>query len=102
MTDLEFKLHDHCEAVFGHPFKNLPSEVVGPSSDFAREFEVIKRSFDGSNLNKTYRLRLLPLKKALKAAKSNHQDYDMVEGKIILTGYIAIQDSSISKRLTRI
>jgi hypothetical protein len=63
MTDIECKLHDHCEAIFGESFKNLPVEVIGPCSEFADDFEVIKRSFDGKNLTKTYRLRLLlPLK----------------------------------------
>ena len=83
MTDIECKLHDHCEAVFGDPFKNLPIEVIGPCSEFAEDFEVIKRSFDGKNLKKTYRLRLLPLKES---ANIDRVNYDALEGKIILKG----------------
>jgi hypothetical protein len=83
MTDIECKLHDHCEAIFGESFKNLPVEVIGPCSEFADDFEVIKRSFDGKNLTKTYRLRLLPLKESANADPVN---YDVLEGKIILKG----------------
>lgn len=88
MTDIEFRLHDYCEAVFGDAFRDLPTEVVGPSSEFAEEFEVIKRSFDGQDLKKSHRLRLLPLKKKLESANSCPVNYDFVEGKIILKGYL--------------
>ncbi len=87
MTDINFKLHDHCKAVFGNSFKDLPTGVVGPSSDFAKEFEVIKKSFDGNDLKKIYRLRLLPLKRELEAADSKPANYDFLEGKITLSGY---------------
>lgn len=91
MTDIEFKLHDHCETWFGDSFRNLPAEVVGPSSDFAAEFEVIKRSFDGKDLNKTYRLRLLPLKSHMEIANLRPANYDFVDGTIILKGYCQSQ-----------
>lgn len=87
MTDIEFKLHDHCDALSGNAFTNLTTEQIGPSSEFAEEFEVIKRSFNGKDLNKTYRLRLFPLKKGLEAANSRPPSFDFVEGKLILTGY---------------
>jgi hypothetical protein len=87
MTDLEFRLHDKCEALFGNAFSGLPIEVIGPSSEFAEEFEVIKRSFDGGDNDKKHRLRLLPLKRALEATNTTSEKYDFVEGKLILTGY---------------
>jgi hypothetical protein len=92
MTDIECRLHDHCEAIFGDSFKDLPSEVIGPCSEFAEEFEVIKRSFDGKNLSKTYRLRLLPLKES---ANINPVNYDSLEGKIIFKGYWNFQDTTV-------
>jgi hypothetical protein len=92
MTDIECRLHDHCEAIFGDSFKDLPTQVIGPCSEFAEEFEVIKRSFDGKNLSKTYRLRLLPLKES---ANINPVNYDSLEGKIILKGYGMFQDTTV-------
>ncbi|KAF7506964.1 hypothetical protein GJ744_011095 [Endocarpon pusillum] len=86
MTDLEFRLYDRCEALFGNAFCDLPTEVIGPSSEFAEEFEVVKRSFDGGDDDKKHWLRLLPLKRALEATNTTSEKYDFVEGKLILTG----------------
>ena len=87
MTDIEFRLHDYCEKVFGDSFKDLPTEVVGPSSEFAADFEVIKRNFDGKHLDKTYRLRLLPLKSRLEIANICPTNFDAVDSSIKLKGY---------------
>lgn len=87
MTDVEFKLHDHCEELFGDCFTGLPIAVIGPASEFSQDFEVIKRSFIGENLSKTHRLRLPALKRRLEAASLYPDDYDFVEGKILLKGF---------------
>ena len=87
MTDIDFKLHEYCEILFGDAFKNLPTETVGPSSEFADGFEVIKRGFDGKADNKISRLRLLPLKRQLELACKSHPDYDFIEGQILISGY---------------
>jgi hypothetical protein len=87
MTDVEFKLHYHCAALFGDCFTRLSTEAVGPSSDFAEDFEVIKRNFDGKNLDKIHRLKLQPLKGELEAANLLSPHYDFIEGKILLNGY---------------
>ncbi len=87
MTGVDFKLHEYCESSFGDFFRNLPTEVVGPASEFADDFEVIKRGFDGEALDKISRLRLLPLKRQLELAGRSDPNYDFVEGKVMISGY---------------
>lgn len=69
----------------GTPFENLSQTKVGPGSRFMNEFELAKKGFDGSDMQKKFRLRLIPLGHPLKLVNPQSTRYDFEEGDVIIS-----------------
>ena len=85
-TYIDFNLHDFLKESFGDAFTSLHRSKTAAGSAFMDDWELCKRTFDGKDPNKNFRLGLPALGKALKAAKLSHDKYDFEDWKIIIKG----------------
>ena len=72
--------------MFGDAFNDLPTSKIAAGSKFMDDFELIKKSFSGQNLDKKHLLNLPVLGKALKARKENPPEYDFDEFNVLIRG----------------
>ena len=70
----------------GTPFMDLPDNKIGPGSRFMDNFELVKKNFDGSNLEKRFTLQLPALGQRLKSVAPSSARYDFEDGEVIITG----------------
>lgn len=74
------------ESTFGDAYTGLPSSKIGPGSQLMVEFESLKKSFNGNDLNKNKHLPFPLLGKALQKRNVAPTSYDFEEFQILVTG----------------
>ena len=83
---IDLNLYDWCEHTFGEIFGRVPPSKTANGSDFMEDWEMVKKTFSGKDLKKTYRLRLPALAKLLKAAGISPTSYDFDDFAVIVSG----------------
>jgi hypothetical protein len=84
-TSLDRSLHALMEARFGAAFLSLPPQKTGASSTFMKDFEKIKRNFEGEEKAKKDAEIPLKMKMLNPADKAIHEIYDFDEDMVKLT-----------------
>lgn len=85
-TTIDRALVNMLQEEIGEPFVKLPQSKTGPGSRFMEEFELIKKDFDGAELEKKFNLPLTALSDPLRLSDPDTQRYDFVDCEIIITG----------------
>ena len=83
-TYIDFGLHEYMEQNFGQTFTNLPAAKIGAGSKFLEDFQVVKKTFTGKDLSKTFRLSLPSLGKALRDKNASPTGYDFEDGDVLI------------------
>ena len=85
-TYIDFNLHAWMKNTFGTAFEKIPCSKTASGSAFMEDFEIVKKSFDGTDPSKIFRLRLPALGKVLRAAGSSPTSFDFDDGDVLVTG----------------
>lgn len=85
-TYIDCNFHRWLEETFGDAFTKLPTSKIGPGSKLMDDFELVKKTFNGKDLNKTYHISLPALGKALKEKGNASTAFDAEDNEILLEG----------------
>lgn len=78
--------HTFCETAYGDAFRKLPTQKTGAGSKFMKEWEVVKKTFNGKDLGKRSQVPLPALGAALRARDMAPASYDFEDHSVVVTG----------------
>lgn len=82
--DTEF--YSWTKNTFGDVFENLPKEKTGSGSQFMRNWESVKKAFNGTDLNKKHEIVFPALGAALRKLNIESPSYDSDDSSVVITG----------------
>lgn len=84
-TYIDFGLHEYMVASYGDAFTSLPRGKTGAGSKFLDDFQVVKKTFTGKDMKKTFRLSLPSLGKAFQERSTTPIGYDFEDGDVLIS-----------------
>lgn len=85
---IDCKLHEWLADTFGTDFTNLAPSKTGPGSAVMRDFESIKKSFDGEDMDEVFGLAFPSLGKALRDRNVASTCFDAEDGEVRISAYV--------------
>lgn len=83
-TYIDCNCHQWLKNTFGDAFSKLPSSKTGPGSKFMNDWEIVKKTFNGNDMNKIFRVHLPALGKTLKEKKLSSSAYDVEDFEVLI------------------
>lgn len=83
---IDCKFHAWATATFGKAFTKLSEQKTGPGSPFMNDFELLKKTFNGKDLRKSYQIPFPALGNALREEGISSASYDTDDHCVLVTG----------------